>query len=119
MPRPPAKSNPDVLNYLQVRIPGYLKNEVIQRCKELDCTLNAWMTQVLISALREQKGLPEPPQAVVPRPTAAEEFAAWATGEQILTPCGRLGSCSGLTDEPIRLDGMEFCKECSIRLDEG
>ena len=117
MPRPPQSANPHTPNYLQVRLPGWLKNEVIAHCERLGCSMNAWLVESIQTALRDGRGLPEPPQARAPIPTPADEIRAYALGERLTTPCGRYDTCDGM--DPAKVwdhDGMSFCSTCSIRV---
>ena len=114
--RPIPKSDPDSITFVQVRLNGALKNEVVKHCDERGYSLNAWLVEIVKYGLRMQKGIPEPPQAFAPLPTPAEEIRAWAEGRKILTPCGKQGECYGTQNEPEFHDGYGFCKECSIRV---
>lgn len=116
VPRAPQRAVDGAEVYLQVRLPGWLKNQVIDHCETLGCSLNAWLVEALRSGLRAGQGLPEPPPARAPLPTVADQIRAWAAGESIMTPCGRVGSCPGTESEPWSHDGMGFCTECGIRV---
>jgi hypothetical protein len=116
VPRGPQPANPDSQNYLQIRLPGWLKNEIITHCEILDCSLNAWLVEAVQSALRADRGLPEPPQARAPLPTTADQIRAWAVGERLVMPCGRTQGCSAYDGDTWSHDGMGFCHECGIRI---
>jgi len=116
MPKSPQRTNPDTQINLAVRIPGWLKNQVVDYLEETDQSLNQWFTSVLQRALREGWGVPEPPPAQRPLPTTADEVRAWAAGDRLLGPCGRgVGDCVGLV-ERFEVSGLVFCSGCSIRL---
>ena len=116
MPRAPQPANPDTMNYIQVRLPGWLKNEIITHCEKLDCSLNAWLVESLQAALRADRGLPEPPQARTPMPTTADQIRAWAVGDRLTMPCGKKDSCPAWDGETWDHDGMGFCHSCGIRV---
>lgn len=113
---PVQAADPLAWNYIQVRIPGRLKNEIISLAAEQNCSVNIWITQILESAVRAKKGIPEPPPARAPLPTVRDELRAYLKGEKLLTPCGREGSCTGTETPPMLVDGLGFCSECSIRV---
>lgn len=115
MPRSPQIANPEVGNYIQVRIPGWLKNDIIDHCAKLECSLNAWLVEAIQAALRSDRGLPEPPQARAPLPTTADQIRAWAVGERLIMPCGKQ-QCSADQGGTWVHDGMGFCRECNIRV---
>lgn len=115
MPRAPQPANPETGNYIQVRLPGWLKNDIIAHCEKLGCSLNAWLLEALQAAIRADRGLPEPPQARAPLPTTADQIRAWAVGERLVMPCGKT-ECAAFDGETWDHDGMGFCRECSIRV---
>ncbi len=117
MPRPPQKSATTGPNYIQVRLPGWLKNQLIEHAEKLDCTLNAWLVEAIQTQLRADLSLPEPPPARAPLPTTADMIRVWAVGERIITPCGKV-SCPAVQEGDYRWehDGMGFCNECGIRV---
>lgn len=39
----------------------------------------------------------------------------YATGQTIMSPCGKPGVCEGMETEREELGGMEFCSVCHIR----
>lgn len=115
MPRSPQRATGETA-YLQVRLPGWLKNEIIDRCEADGISLNAWLVEALQTGIRTDLQLPPPPQAVAPLPTTADMIRQWATGERVLTPCGQ-ELCAALDDEGRwSHDGMGFCRECGIRV---
>lgn len=116
MPRAPQPANPETGNYIQIRLPGWLKNDIIAHCDKLGCSLNAWLLEAVQAALRADRGLPEPPPARAPLPTTADQIRVWATGERLLLPCGKFGSCDGFAGDTWEHDGMGFCLSCGIRV---
>lgn len=115
MSRAPQPANPDSSNYLQVRLPGWLKNDIIDHCQKLGCSLNAWLVESLRASLRVERGLPEPPPARAPLPTTADQIRAWAVGEKLLTPCGKM-ECPAMSGDTWEHDSMGFCVHCGIRV---
>lgn len=117
MPRPPQPSTTTGPNYIQVRLPGWLKNDLIAHTAELDCTLNAWLVEAIQAQLRADRGLPDPPPAHAPLPTTADMIREWAVGERVVMPCGRSEGCSVVgEDGRWAHDGMGFCVDCGIRV---
>lgn len=114
--RKPVRADPDQMNYIQVRLPGWLKNEVLDLCESQGASLNGWLVEAVRAAVRSERGLPEPPPARVPLPTPADEIRQWALGETIMTPCGQTGTCPGTLGDTWDHDGMTFCRECQIRV---
>lgn len=110
------KVDPDAQTYVMVRMDGRLKNELAKHCRAQDVSMNAWLIEIIKYGIRHQKGVPQPPPAVAPLPTAAEVVRAWAQGEKVLTPCGKRGECYGTNNDPDMHDGMGFCRECGIRV---
>lgn len=116
MPRSPQEADPDLPNYIQIRLPGWLKNEIILHCESLGCSLNAWLLEAVQAFLRANRGLPEPPVARAPLPNTADQIRSWALGERLLMPCGKEKSCPAYDGNTWAHDGMGFCRECGIRV---
>lgn len=120
MPRPPAPAaGDDIVTYLGIRLPGWLKNQVIAHCRDLDCAINGWMIEVIRRALRDEQGLPEPPPARAPLVTAEDEIRAYLRGERILTPCGKQDVSDCTAQQPDGTwdhHGLSFCRSCGIRV---
>lgn len=116
MPRTPQRATGKTA-YLQIRLPGWLKNQTIDHCHNLNISLNAWLIEAVQQALRTDLQLPTPPPAAAPLPTTADMIRQWATGERILTPCGKQ-TCPATEQDDYRWehDGMAFCNECGIRV---
>jgi len=116
VPRTPQKATGQTA-YLQIRLPGWLKNQIIDHCQNLNISLNAWLIEATQQALRTDLQLPTPPPAKAPLPTTADIIRQWATGERILTPCGK-ETCPA-TEGDYRYskhDKQGFCNECGIRV---
>ena len=115
MPKSPQKVKREDHNYnLTIRIPGWFKNQLIDYCEQNGLNLTQFAVTSLQRAMREGRGLPEPPPAVRALPTTADEIRSWLAGERIVMPCGRVGECAGV--DPERLVGLDFCGECGIRV---
>jgi hypothetical protein len=117
MARKPSVANPNQLNLVQIRLPGWLKNEVAKHCRKKGVSVNAWMTEVIRSALRADKGVPDPPPAVAPLPTLADELLAYTEGRTLISPCGKTAPCEGIEKGDFFVHGdMSFCRVCQIRV---
>lgn len=116
MTRPPQPATTPGTVYLQLRVPGWLKNKIIERASELDTSVNALLLTAIKKWLEEDGTLPQPPPAITALPTTADQIRAWATGDKITGPCGQT-KCAAL-DESGRWhsDKMGFCTQCGIRV---
>jgi len=116
MPAKPRKSNDTQPATIVLRLPGKQKNRLVEHAEKLGVAYTNWCIQMLMRALDEELGLPEPPPARAPIPTQTDMIHAYLTGDKILLPCGREGvGCAG-TDSPERFGGASFCPECRIRV---
>lgn len=116
MPRLPQRAT-GVEAYLQVRLPGWLKNRVIEHCEVREISLNAWLVEAVRAQLDVELEVPAPPPARAPLPTTADMIRAWASGERVLMPCGAVEPCGALDDDGRwGHDGMGFCRDCGIRV---
>lgn len=114
---PKARRAPaDEYVQINIRVPGRIKNDVMRAAKRNDATMNAWLVQVLRRALREEWGIPEPPPAVRPLATIADQIESFATNRPLIMPCGKMSTCEGAGAPPLDLDGMSFCSVCNIRV---
>ena len=116
MGRHPQRHPDDVDALLSIRVPGWLKNEIVDQAKAADVSISAYLGAIIHRVVRRDLGLPEPPPAKVPIPDVADVLRAYATGQPMLTPCGAHGSCPGLDAEPLRIGSVRFCSICDIRL---
>ena len=110
MPRPAKPSKPDIDYQLAVRIPGWLKNQIIEIAATQNIGLNEWVALQIYIAAREQKGLPTKPTGR-PLPTTADHIRHYLAGENILMPCGKT-TCNY---QPEHIGNTEFCQTCGIR----
>lgn len=116
MSRRPSKGSAGALSYMQIRVDGDLKNQIIAQAADAGVSVNTLMTEMIKAWIREQKGLPEPPRARVPLPTEFDVLTAWINGEQVLTPCGKRGTCDGMEGKTTKNGPMTFCDTCGIRV---
>ena len=117
MPRPPQPSTTNGPNYLQIRLPGWIKNQIINHCEKLGCSLNAWLVEAVQAQLRADLRLPDPPPAKAALPTTADMIRLWAVGERVVMPCGAVEPCSAVDPEGRWVhDGLGFCGFCGIRV---
>lgn len=117
MPKSPNHNlDPNSKYNLNVRIPGWLKLEIIEFCAENGWSLQDWASVRLLVALREGRGLPGEPRAVVPLPTTADEIRSHLSGERLLGPCGLRWPCGFDSGEVRVVGGCEFCGVCGVRV---
>lgn len=117
MPKTPEPAAYSHATYsLQLRLPGWLKNDLLRLAAREGIGLAAYCTVILKEAAEQRHGLPPAPPARAPLPTTADQIRAWATGETLLTPCGQVGNCPGLDGDTFDLGGVTFCRSCRIRL---
>jgi len=110
------RHNPDAEAVLYIRVPGTLKNELTDAADRDGLSITSWCANQLRLALRESRGIPTPPPAPVPLPGPAEALHAYLVDEPLVLPCGKTGTCAGLTDPPEVLHGLRWCAGCGIRL---
>ncbi len=108
--------NPDRETVVYLRLPAHLKAELHTAARNAGLSLNAWAANALRLQARNDRGLPAPPPAAAPIPSPADALHAYLTDAPLTTPCGRTGTCTGLTDAPDALHGLLWCHECGIRL---
>ena len=101
---------------LYIRVPGHIKNAAAQAAEAEGIPTTTWCANIIRQALQTKQQLPPPPPAHKPLPTPSETLHAYLTGQTIITPCGKLNSCTGLTDPPDSLAGLNYCHDCGIRL---
>lgn len=101
---------------LYVRIPGSLKNRIVNHVRSLDTSLAHWVAVTLDRAVREGRGLPEPPRSEYPLPSQIDVLRSYLTEEPLIMPCGRVGSCSGYEGKTSRMGDGSYCDECGIRV---
>lgn len=104
----------DAIAVVYVRMPGWLKNQIVDWCGKSELSVNSWAANVLKRALEEEWGLPEPPPAAAPLPTPYSVVSSYLSGETVLEPCGEPSPC-GRT-EVVDVAGVGYCDKCNIRL---
>lgn len=103
--------------HVVLRVPGWLKNVIIDLAAENGSSVNQWLLSAIHQATLEQRSIPAPPQARAPLPTTVDQIRAYAEGEKLTLPCGRQGdSCDG-TLNPQPLGTHLYCPTCHIRVE--
>jgi len=109
--KPQRANNPDGKYTLNVVIPGWLKNQIVDHCKKLGVSLQDWVGARLLLDIREERGMPAAPEAVKGIPDVIDVVREWATGERIIQPCGK----TDCQPEWQQLQKMKFCAKCGVR----
>lgn len=115
MPRKPIEHDPDAEAVIYVRVSGAVKNEIVRFAESQGLSVSGWAASVLWFAAREGRGLPGPAVAVAPVPDASVVLRAYALGESVLVPCGRVGSCEGVVSGGVVVGGLVWCGVCGVR----
>jgi hypothetical protein len=118
MPRgaKPARVDPDDVSIVAVSTPGWLKNEIIDLAERLGCSMGDVILTAIWQAIRAEQGLVPLPEPRALPPTPADMVRAYFTGETLMMPCGKVGTCEGAGEEPATLGSMTFCRFCDVRL---
>lgn len=111
MPRPPEPGDPDRDYEVRLRVPGWLKNDIIRLAGEQGLGLGEWCAVALWTMVREGRRLPV---GLVGRelPSVSDQVRAYLSGERLLMPCG-LVEC-GFVEEVV--GGVVFCGSCGVRV---
>jgi hypothetical protein len=117
MPKSPNTDlDPDSSYNLNVRIPGWMKLEIIELCEKHGWSIQEWASVRLLVALREGQGVPPAPRGVAPLPTTADQIRAFALGERLFGPCGGVWPCGFVEGGSQVVGGVEFCGVCGVRV---
>lgn len=112
MPVKPHHTNPDKTTLLQIRIPGWLKNQILDHANHNGTSLNTWVAAVLHEAVNKPAVEPRERRTV----TVADVIADYLSGASTTAPCGRVWPCDGSGVEPVPVNGVPFCAVCNVRL---
>ena len=107
--------DPDGVVHLVVRVPGWLKNRLLDVAGESGVSLNGVVLGALFWWEREVGGFPRAPVVGGVVPSVVDEVRAYLLGVRLSGACGRVG-CVGLSGDGVLLGGVEFCGECGVRL---
>jgi hypothetical protein len=107
------QTNPHQPCQIAIRIPGHLKNQIVDHCQQHQTSITQWLTHLIQEALLTDKGLiPRP--ADHPLPNVADVISGYLQGERVLGPCGRLwGECEAAG--VVGVNGVGFCG-CGVRV---
>lgn len=109
-----VKYRNDATAVLYVRLPGWLKNEITERCNTEGVSVTSWTANVLKHALEEEWALPDAPPAAAPIPTSDDLIRGYVRGETIIEPCGKPSPCERTA--VIEVAGVGYCDHCNIRV---
>lgn len=114
MPRPAQTAKDTATVTVVARIPGWLKNRVLEQAETDNISINGWLTNAILTQLNHATPAPPPRH---PLPTPADELRAYMTGQLLLGPCGQpKDQCAGITDRIESASGeFAFCAVCGIR----
>ena len=119
MPKSPNPNlNPDQLYNLTVRIPGWMKQQIIELCEEHGWSLQEWVSVRLLVDLWEGRGVPLPPRGVCPLPSSGDVLRVVLSGEggRLFGPCGGVWPCGFVGGGSVVVGGVEFCSVCDVRV---
>ena len=113
----PGHVDPDRTVAIQTRVPGFIKNELIDFADKEGMPLSQATAIILKTFLEEERGIPQPPPAEVPVPTLRAVLQAYHEGTSLIGPCGQAWDtgCSYQTCGVRKIDNAEFCADCGIR----
>lgn len=111
MPRPPERADPDSVAAINLLLPGWLKNDVVECAERSGLFVRDFIALVLYVWVREGRGLPVAPVGR-PLPSVVDELRSYLVGERLLMPCG-VSEC-GFVGEVV--GGVEFCGVCGVRV---
>jgi hypothetical protein len=111
MPVKPQPSNPDHTVHLQTRIPGWLKNQILDAANQAGQSLNTWVAAALHDAVNRPV-VPLEARSV----SVAEVIADYLHGRSTVAGCGRPWPCEGSGVVPVVVNGVGFCQVCSVRV---
>lgn len=112
MPVQPQHNNPDKPANLHIRIPGWLKNQILDQAQTAGEPLNRYVAAILHQAVNQ------PPVEASERRTVtvSDVIADYLSGAATTAPCGRVWPCDGSGVPPTLVSGAEFCSVCNVRL---
>ena len=110
MPTKPVRSRDDSEAYLNIRLPGWLKNKVTDAAAAAGVSTNTW----LLNAVHQQLffGDERPTPRLIP--SASEVIADYLAGRQTMSPCGKPFPCEG-NESRVLLGTHTYCGVCNIR----
>ena len=111
MPLPPKRADHDDREYpVQVRVPGWLKNRILDAAEADQISVNNWLLHAVLTGLNHSV---PPPAPLYPIPDLTDQIRAASQGERLLGPCGEpVEKCAG-ANEPLL--GGSFCSVCGLR----
>lgn len=111
MPRVPERAvRVDGLFRVEFLLSGEDKNLLIDLCAAEGVSLQRWVSVVVMSAVREGRGLPGLVDGRV-LPDAGDVLRAYLAGVRVLQPCGRV-DCVPVF---VEVGGLRFCDVCGVR----
>ena len=115
----PSHVDPSLTVAVQTRIPGWLKNDLLDFSNDNGLTLNESVAMVLKTFIEEDRKIPAPPPAAAPVPTLRDVLKEYHehAGDSLVGPCGQPwnGGCNYQECGVKRIDNVEFCVSCGIR----
>jgi hypothetical protein len=109
MPVKPQHSNPDHTVHLQIRIPGWLKNQILDAAGTTP--LNTWVAAALHEAVN--RPVVESAGRAV---SVTDVIADYLQGRSTTAPCGRVWPCEGDGVGRVNVNGVLFCSVCNVRV---
>lgn len=116
MPRKPRTYQNDTVTHLQIRMPGWLHNQIKDEAARRGLSMNKYAAHVLFQAILDQD-YPEAPRSKFPKPDPGEIIRGYLAGETVYEPCGRPAPCERQKAGTTWVEGGEWCNECGIRVE--
>ena len=105
------------MTVIHLRVPGWLKNEMLERANAEGISLRSWVMMACKAVVDNEVGVPPPPPASAPIPTVQEVVDDYLSGKPgTLAPCGSMWPCSLDSEGTTKLTNVEYCNSCGIRV---
>jgi len=102
---------------MHLQVPVWVKRFVVEAAEREGLSMSGFCGAVLVEASKGVLGIPLAPPAVCGVPSVQDVLRSYVEGSgRLIGPCGERWPCGFDSSESLRLDGLEFCNVCSIRV---